>query len=70
MALKNQLDKDFSFDLAKNARVIASNTRNNGGQFSATNVNDQMNDTFWAADDNELPVSITIDFESPTAVNR
>lgn len=46
MALKNQLDKDFSFDLAKNARVIASNTRNNGGQFSATNVNDQMNDTF------------------------
>ncbi|MDT7829367.1 alpha-L-fucosidase [Pricia sp. S334] len=70
MALRGQLDLDFKSELAKNARVTATDERGNGRQFGATNVNDGADDTYWSTNDTLSSASITFDFGDPTEVNR
>ncbi|WP_149304540.1 alpha-L-fucosidase [Pareuzebyella sediminis] len=70
MALRNQLDKDFAHELAKNIEVSASNTRGNSDRFAPEMVNDGNPDTYWSTDDGVVSASITFNFDTPTEVNR
>jgi len=70
MALKQQIDKDFATNLAKDIKVTATNVRENHSKFEANNVNDGNNKTYWATDDAVTSPSITLEFDTPTEVNR
>ncbi len=64
------LKKTFAINLAKNAKVAATNFRNNDKKFGAQNVIDENKNTYWATDDNVTAASLTIDFRKPTKFNR
>ncbi len=68
--LREQLDKDFAQDLAKNQKAIASEVRGNSSDFEAENVTDGDETTYWAVNDGTEKASITIQFDEPTAINR
>ena len=70
LALKSQIDKDFREDLAILARAEASNVRGNSNKYSASKINDGNSNTFWATDDGTNTGSITLNFDTPTTVNR
>ncbi|WP_190811460.1 alpha-L-fucosidase [Flagellimonas sp. S3867] len=70
MRLREQLDKDFTLDLAKNQDVIASEVRGNSSNFDSNKVTDGDEETYWATNDGTTQASVTIQFEEPTAVNR
>ena len=46
------LNKEFSVNLARNAKVTASSFRGNAKMFSPNNVTDANKNTYWATDDN------------------
>ena len=62
------LDKEFETDLAAGKPVFASVARSR--KFDARRVNDGDVSTYWAAPDNVLSGSITIDLGTETQVNR
>ncbi len=70
MALKHQIEKDFAHDLAKGARVTATNIRGNHSKFKLDNVIDDDHKTYWTTDDNVTTASITFEFDVPTEINR
>lgn len=70
MALKEQLAKDFSKNLAEGISVSATNVRGNSTNFDGSNVNDGNNDTYWSTDDVVSEASITLAFKESTEVNR
>ncbi len=51
MGFRRILDRIFEKDLARGARVIASNVRGNSPRFAPENVLDQDRDTYWCCDD-------------------
>ena len=53
---KKILDETFAVNLAADAKVTASNTRNNLPEFAAKNIIDTDSKTFWATDDAEKSV--------------
>ena len=67
LELRHYLDKAFSFDLAKNAAISATNTR--GKAFCATKAIDGDPETYWATDDEVLEASLELDFKKPVEVN-
>ncbi len=70
MALKEQVEKDFSKNLAEGLAVSATNSRGGSSKFDANKVNDGNENTYWATDDDVLEASITLAFNKPTEVNR
>ncbi|MDP9077813.1 MAG: alpha-L-fucosidase [Bacteroidota bacterium] len=60
----------FSVNLAKNKPATASNMRAESKDFSAGNVTDENENTYWATDDNVKTASLTIDLGKPTRFNR
>ncbi|AEM69594.1 Alpha-L-fucosidase [Allomuricauda ruestringensis DSM 13258] len=70
MALKEQIDKDFAHELSGGQNIEVSNTRGDYPDYSAKNMLDGNNDTYWATDDGVTKATITVSFEEPTEVNR
>ncbi|WP_299531911.1 alpha-L-fucosidase [Ulvibacterium sp.] len=70
MALRNQLDKDFAIELAKGQRIMATDERQNGSDFSVEKAIDGNPDTYWATNDGVTSASLTLMFDKPTEVNR
>ena len=70
LQLAAAVKKDFAQDLAKFKSVSASNTRGNSRKYKAGNVTDSNPDTYWATDDSVISVSLLIDFNEPTEMNR
>lgn len=63
------LDDTFREDLARQARVTASNTRGNDARFAPQNVMDGNRDTYWATDDGVTNASLTLAFGRPVTFN-
>lgn len=55
------LDATFATDLARGARVTASNTRGNDPRFAPTHVIDGRRDTYWATDDDVRTPELVLD---------
>ena len=70
MALKEQIDKDFAHELTNNSKIEVSNTRGGHSDYSAKNMLDGNNDTYWATDDGITRAIITVSFDEPTEINR
>lgn len=70
MALKSQLGKDFQTNLALHQTVTASNVRGNSATFGVGMAIDGDKSTFWTTDDGIVKASLTINFKTPTEVNR
>ena len=63
------LKERFRNDLAKNANVIASETRGNTADYAAGNVVDGNKDTYWASNDSTTTASLEIDFTNPKEIH-
>lgn len=70
LALKQQIDKDFTNELAQGQTIVASDVRGNDSAFSAENAIDGDKESYWATNDGKTQASITVSFEEPTEVNR
>jgi alpha-L-fucosidase len=55
------LDATFDKNLARDARVIASNTRGGAKDFAANNLVDEQRDTYWATDDSVTTPELVLD---------
>ncbi len=60
------LTNTFTNDKALNAEVLSSSTRDESGNFDASNLTDTDYDTYWALPDDELSGTVTINFDQPT----
>ncbi len=67
---KNILDETFAINLAAGAKATASNTRGRSSQFKATNLTDNKQETFWAADDGVTKVSCELELPSAKKFDR
>ena len=65
-----EVKKVFAVNLAKGAKVEASNVRANNSDFRAENVLDGDKNTYWATDDQLKSGSLIISFDKPTVFNR
>lgn len=65
-----EVKKVFALNLAKGAKVEASNVRANNSDFRAENVLDGDKNTYWATDDQLKSGSLIISFDKPTVFNR
>lgn len=61
MEFKRIRDSVFSRDLAEGAEAAASNVRAGDSRFTAGNVTDRDEDSYWATDDSVREASLTID---------
>ncbi len=68
--LRQAVDADFAEDLAKGAKVVASNTRGKGSRYQASNVTDGDSDSYWCTDDDVVTGSLEIFFDDLTELNR
>jgi len=64
------LKESFAVNLAEKSKAETSNVRENAKQFGADMAIDNNKDTYWAADDDTIKASLTIDLGKPTLVNR
>ncbi len=60
----------FAVNLAQGKKVTASNVRGNSPGFSAGNVADDDENTYWSTDDGVNTASLTIDLGKPLTFNR
>jgi len=63
------LDATFAKNLARGAKLTASNTRSGAKQFAPQNLLDQKRDTYWATDDNVTTPELVINLAMPTTFN-
>ena len=63
------LRENFGTNLARDAKVTASNVRGKGRRFSADNVTDGKRDSYWCTEDAVLAASITMDLGKDTEFN-
>jgi alpha-L-fucosidase len=61
-SLRRRLDAIFSVDLARSARLAASNTRGNSSRFSPANLVDGQPETYWCTDDAVMTAEAVLDF--------
>jgi len=64
------LTEAFAVNLAENADAQATNVRGGAKNYSATNVIDADNNSYWATDDSVTTASLTMDFKKPAKFNR
>jgi alpha-L-fucosidase len=62
-------DAIFANDLARRARVTASNTRGQSRRYGAENVIDGKRDTYWSTDENVTTADIVLEFPQPVTFN-
>jgi alpha-L-fucosidase len=60
----------FKKDLARKAKITASNVRYGNKRFGAAKAIDGKDDTYWATDDSVTSANLTIEFAKPTTFNR
>ena len=70
IAFSKMIKTVFKDDLARTARVTASEVRGNTRRYKAKNVIDGKPNTYWATDDGVTSASLTLDFPRPTTFNR
>ena len=70
MGLRARLDAIFDVDLAQGATVSAGPVRGGDPQFSAANLLDGNNKTYWATDDGVLKASVVIALDGEKAFNH
>jgi alpha-L-fucosidase len=63
------LDATFAHNLARGARLTASNVRGGAKQFAPGNVLDDQRDTYWATDDNVTAPNLILDLRQPVTFN-
>lgn len=69
MELKSNLDATFKTNLAKGAKVTASNIRKDKAVL-ASHLTDGNSKTYWASEDNVQQATITLDLKQPVTFNR
>ena len=70
IAFRRVIDETFAVNLAKGATITADHTRGQSSRYGTKNLTDGNFDTYWAADDDRLSASITIDFGKEQTFNR
>jgi alpha-L-fucosidase len=55
----------FAHDLARNAKVTASNTRSQDTRFQPRNVTDGQRETYWSTDDSVTNADLVLDLGQP-----
>ena len=63
------LDETFKHDLAREARLTASNVRGNASRYAARKVLDDRRDTYWATDDLVTNADLIFDFPKPITMD-
>jgi alpha-L-fucosidase len=63
------LDATFANDLARGAKLTASNTRGGAKQFAPENLLDHDRNTYWATDDTITSPELVLEFGKPVAFN-
>jgi alpha-L-fucosidase len=66
---RRALDETFANDLARGAKVTASNVRGESRQFGAANLFDQNRMTYWATDDGVTAPDVVLEFRKPVTFN-
>ena len=66
---RRTLDATFANNLAKGAKLSASNTRGKAKQFAAKNVLDHKRQTYWATDDGITTPELVLDLGKPVTFN-
>jgi len=66
---RRTLDATFANNLAKGAKLTASNTRGKAKQFAAKNVLDHKRQTYWATDDGITTPELVLDLGKPVTFN-
>ena len=66
---RHRLDATFAHDLARNAKVTASNTRGGDARFTPANVTDGKRDTYWATGDFITKPELVLDLGKPVTFN-
>jgi alpha-L-fucosidase len=69
LEFREYLDRTFKNDLAREATVVASNTRGAARRFSPTNVIDASRKTYWIPDDSLTHAEVIIDFRRSQTFN-
>jgi alpha-L-fucosidase len=64
-----KLKQTFAHNLAKSAKVTASNVRGDDKTFGAQNLFDGNSGTYWATDDSVTTPEITLEFKHPVTFN-
>ncbi len=67
---KRHMDREFEVDLAKKAKITATNYRGSAQDYSPLKVIDGDTKSFWATDDGVQTASLLLEFEKKTIFNR
>ena len=70
IAFAKMVKEVFKTDLARKAKVTASNVRGNDKRYGPAKVIDGKAGTYWTTDDGVTSASLTLDFRKPTTFNR
>lgn len=62
---RKRIDAIFSRNLARGARISASNVRGAAREFAAANLNDHQRDTYWTCDDGITTPEVVVDLGRP-----
>jgi alpha-L-fucosidase len=66
---RRRLDATFAHDLARDAKVTASNVRGNARGFAARNAIDGKAVSYWATDDSVTSAELILEFKRPITFN-
>ncbi len=69
-AFANARKEAFAVNLAKNAKVTASEVRGKSVAYDASKAIDADLESYWGTDDNVRSASLTLNFNKPTTFNR
>ncbi|KAA6331450.1 hypothetical protein EZS27_019942 [termite gut metagenome] len=67
---RKAIDESFADNLAKDASIRASETRNNSSKFKAANLLNKNYDAYWAANDETTAAQIELEFSKQQTFNR
>lgn len=70
MEFRAARERDFAEDLARGARIEASNVRGNARRYAPGRVLDGDYDTYWAADDDVTAATLTLTLPDTRTFNR
>ena len=59
----------FSRDIARDAKLTASNVRGGARKFAAPNLVDHKRETYWTTDDQVTAPEVTLEFHKPVTFN-
>ncbi len=72
MELRAAIDSIFAINLAKQAKITASNTRgkSNSKKYNVSHLVDDNYHSYWATDDSVLCPTLSLDFQTPITFSR